>query len=54
MMKNKILEEAAAAERAGGAANTAKSQGGKRNIPRFSKNVMNEFDFNIKELENRY
>lgn len=49
--RKRILEEASAAEKAGG---DSKHAGGKRNIPRFSKNVVNEFDFNIKELENRY
>jgi len=34
--------------------NNKNSSNNKRNIPRFSHNVVNEFDFNIKELENRY
>jgi len=41
-------------EKAGEAVKNGKSIGSNRNISRFSKNVVNEFDFNIKELENKY
>ncbi len=53
--RKNILDAHAAEEKKGETATGGKSViGGKRNMPRFSKNVVNEFDFNSKELTNKY
>ena len=52
--KRKIAATAAAAASSTDFKGKGFAKGNKKNVPRFSQNVNNEFDFNIKELENRY